>query len=171
MMNQTGSKFYVVEIDYVGPNKNYDADTIGVYKTPATGNMDGQPVIDGWAGTTNNWSTIAHGVFDTLAAAEAKIAELYPERRHDDDIYDPYGDCLALYKPGKYATMTSDGTADWLYEATSSLAGSETDEELEKIVAVAEANANDEGCTLHQSALDMLTDARDAKWLARSWME
>ena len=155
-------KYYIIEINYIGPNPLCDVDTIGIYKTPAYGNMDKQPVIDGWAGTTNDWATYAHGEFDSLEDARAKIAELYPERREVDE-YDDYENVIVeLYKPGKYAIMTREDTADWLYEATCELTGKESDEKLKEIIENAESNANDNGCTLHHSAFDILVEER--KW-------
>lgn len=164
MMNQTATKFYVVECSNVGPNAPYDFDHIGIFRTPAINNGDGSPCIDGWAGTTDDISIRARGEFDTIEAAEAKIAELYPDRRvaELDDGYDD-GDCIALYRPGRYATMTREMTCEWLYEAIRDLTGDETEEELQAILDIAEANANDGGETLHFSGLYILTAARNEK--------
>lgn len=165
MKNQTttaASKFFVVESRYDGPNERSDADRIGIYLTPAVNNGDGAACVEGWAGTTDDVTTIAHGQFDTIEAAEAKIAELYPFRR-DADPDDPSGDCVAMYRPGQFATMTRSATAEWLYDAILELTGSETDNDLEAILSVSEANANDGGETLHHLALTILIDSRDAK--------
>jgi hypothetical protein len=151
-------KYYIIEINYIGPNPLCDVDTIGIYKTPAYGNMDKQPVIDGWAGTTNDWATYAHGEFATLEDARAKVEEIYPDRR-EVELQDE--DCVELWKPGKYAEMSKEGTSDWL-ASDLRLTGDETDEQLQEIIEVAESNANDNGCTLHHSAFDILVEER--KW-------
>ena len=154
-------KYYIIEINYIGPNPLCDVDTIGIYKTPAYGNMDKQPVIDGWAGTSNDWATYGRGEFGTIDEARAKIAELYPERREIDE-YDDYENVIVeLYKPGKYAEMSKEGTSDWL-AMDLRLTGDETDEQLQEIIEIAESNANDNGCTLHHSAFDILVEER--KW-------
>jgi hypothetical protein len=159
--NENATTYYVIETNYVGPNALYDPDTIGIYTRPAYGNMSQQPVVDGWAGTTNDWATYAHGEFDSIDEARAKIAELYPERREVDE-YDDYENVIVeLYKPGKYAIMTREDTADWLYEDMRELTGKESDEKLEEIIGNAESNANDNGCTLHSDAFSILADERD----------
>ncbi len=153
-------KYYIIEINYIGPNPLCDVDTIGIYKTPAYGNMSKEPVVDGWAGTTNDWATYAHGEFDSIEEARAKIAELYPERREIDE-YDDYENVIVeLYKPGKYAEMSKEGTSDWLARDLR-LTGDETDEQLQEIIEIAESNANDEGCTLHSDAFGIKADERD----------
>ena len=152
-------KYYIIETNYVGPNDLYDPDTIGIYTRPAYGNMSKEPVVDGWAGTTNDWATYAHGEFDSIDEARAKIAELYPERREIDE-YDYENVIVELYKPGKYAGMSKEGTSDWLARDLR-LTGDETDEQLQEIIEIAEANANDEGCTLHSDAFSILADERD----------
>jgi hypothetical protein len=159
IMNKT-TNYYVIETNYVGPNDLYDPDTIGIYTQPAYGNMSKEPVVDGWAGTTNDWATYAHGEFGTIDEARAKIAELYPERREIDE-YDDYDNVIVeLYKPGKYAEMSKEGTSDWLARDLR-LTGDETDEQLQEIIEVAESNANDNGCTLHSDAFSILADERD----------
>jgi len=157
--NENATTYYVIETNYVGPNDLYDPDTIGIYTRPAYGNMSKQPVVDGWAGTTNDWATYAHGEFDSIEEARAKVDELYPERREVDELQDE--DCVELWKLGKYAIMTREDTADWLYEATRELTGKESDEKLKEIIENAESNVNDEGCTLHSDAFSILSDERD----------
>jgi hypothetical protein len=159
--NENATTYYVIEANYVGPNDLYDPDTIGIYTRPAYGNMSKEPVVDGWAGTTNDWATYGRGEFGTIDEARAKIAELYPERREIDE-YDDYENVIVeLYKLGKYAIMTREDTVDWLYEAMCELTGKESDEELKEIIENAESNVNDEGCTLHSDAFGILSDERD----------
>ena len=158
--NENATNYYVIETNYVGPNDLYDPDTIGIYTRPAYGNMSQQPVVDGWAGTTNDWATYAHGEFGTLEDARAKVEEMYPDRR-EVDVLQQDEDCVELWKLGKYAIMTREDTADWLYEAMCALTGKESDEELKEIIENAESNVNDEGCTLHSDAFGILSDERD----------
>ena len=154
--------YYVIETNYVGPNDLYDPDTIGIYTRPAYGNMSKEPVVDGWAGTTNDWATYAHGEFGSIKEARAKVEEMYPDRREVDELQQDE-DCVELWKLGKYAIMTREDTADWLYEATRELTGKESDEKLKEIIRNAESNVNDEGCTLHSDAFSILSDERDRK--------
>ncbi len=146
-------KYYVIEKYYIGSEDLGDVDTIGIYTTPACDWWDKLPVIDGWAGTTNNWSTYGRGAYDTIDEARAKIDELYPWRREVED------NVVELYKCRKYAAMTRKETRDWLRKNVS-LTGRETDDELRAIIETAESTVNDNGHTLHGTAFDILVELR-----------
>lgn len=152
----TEQTYYVIESNYVGPNDLFDPDHIGIYVTPELGNMSGEPVIEGWAGTTGDWARYGRGAFGTLEEARARIEELYPDRREEES---GSPECLEVYRLGELAEMTRALTADWLSDAK--LTGKETDDDLADILDIAEDNANSDGMTLSPDALEMLTEERD----------
>lgn len=155
-MTAEQKKYYVIEVNYVGPNDLFDPDHIGIYTMPVVGNLSGEPVIEGWAGTTGDWARYGRGAFDSLEEARARIEELYPDRREEES---GSPECLEVYRLGELAEMTRALTADWLSDAK--LTGKETDEDLAEIIDIAEANVNDAGMTLHPDALEMLAAERD----------
>ncbi len=160
-------KYYVIKKNYLGPEDLGDVDTIGIYRSPAC-DWYGRPVVDGHAGMANNWATYGRGAYTTLDEARAKIAELYPERRKVEEYDDCNGNIVELYKPGKYAKMTRGETRDWILDGLS-LTGNETDDELREIVEMAELSANVDGCTLHDSAFDILEEERE--WRRKEAMD
>lgn len=99
--------YYVIEHRYVGPNWHdaswSDFHRIGIYTEPAEGNMSHEPITDGWAGTTNDVSTSAHGAYPTVAAAREALIQLAGEVR---DAGEPDGEDETLiesYRYGRYA--------------------------------------------------------------------
>lgn len=168
------TKYYVIERSNNGSNRKSDEDTIGVYLSPCHYNSGTKSeCIDGWAGETDGWSIWGWGAYDSIEDAEAYIKSRYDAvRKVDYCEYDMNGaDCVALYKPGKYAILDMEETKSYLYFAGKDLTGRETIEELEKILAEWESEANVDGCTLHHLALDFLIDARDDALLALEWYE
>lgn len=147
--------YYIVETNYVGPNQDQyvDADTIEIRTAPALGNMDHEPHLDGWCGTTNDRAVYAHGGYATIEEARAAIAEKFGEVRDSDANGDSFEsddeDVVETYKRGKYAPMSSQATADWAYESIQSdIEADTTDERIAELVAEYEAEANSIGCTL-----------------------
>ena len=147
--------YYVVETKYVGPNqdtdKYIDADRIDITTEPATGNMSGEVCLDGWCGTTDDWSVHAHGEYKTLDEARQAVESKFAPCREDEDIpqYAEYEGVVARFRPGKYAPMSSEMAADWMYELVKDDIDADTsDERLEELVKEYEGAANDEGGTL-----------------------
>jgi len=117
--------YFVVETNYVGPNKNQaqyiDGDTIEIRTSPAITNSGNEARTDGWCGTTNNWAVYAHGAYDTIERARLAILEKFGEVR----VCDPNGkifqsddeDVAEVCKRGKYTPLGSQDTAEWAFEA------------------------------------------------------
>lgn len=161
-------KYYVIAEAYVGPNPDemYDVDRIIISTTPATCNGSGEICLDGWAGTTGDWAVHAFGEFDTIEEARAQIALTFGITRTKDDngsfdIENP--EIIETHKPGEYAVMTRQGTADWLWASMRRITHDTTDHELEIILKQNELEVNLSGDTLNRYAWDMLVDCRDEK--------
>ncbi|MDA3961252.1 MAG: hypothetical protein PF961_10715 [Planctomycetota bacterium] len=86
---------------------------------PTYGNLSGGPVIDGWAGETNNWSTYGCGQYGTLEdAREAACSEIGTERldQHDMDRSDANIGPVEAYSALRTDLAYMDA-AEWLTEA------------------------------------------------------
>ena len=66
-------KYYIVETHYIGPESHVreysELDRFEITTTPPK-NATGEISWDGYLGTSNNVARYAHGVYDSLAAAE-----------------------------------------------------------------------------------------------------
>jgi len=158
--------YYIIETNYVGPNQAQDqyidADRIEISTSPAI-DIDGDVRIDGSCGTAYDWSTYAHGEYATIDAARAVIADKFGEVRDsnpDGDSFIGYDDdVVEVYKPGKYAPLGSQETAEWACEGIQrDISADTTDERIAELVAEYEAEANSNGYTL-DSNLDIVMAA------------
>jgi hypothetical protein len=149
--------YYIVEQNYVGPNRDedqyVDADRIEIRTSPAIANRSRRPRTEGWCGTTNDWAVYAHGQYTTIEDARAAIADIFGDARDCDahgHRFESDDDAVVeVYRPGKYAPMSSQATADWAYDAIrSDITADTTDERITELVAEYEAAANAEGYTL-----------------------
>lgn len=86
MMNE--KKYYVIEIKDVGPNAKPLNEEYVIQNKPGCTNMSHETLENGWLGTTNDIAEYAHGVYDTIEEARAKIKELCP--RAKEIILEPY---------------------------------------------------------------------------------
>lgn len=150
--------YYIVETSYVGPNRSQsdcvDLDKIEIRTSPTTGNMSREECTEGWCGTTNDWAVYAHGEYATIEEARAAIAEKFGEVRDSDAEGCPFEaddkDVVETYRPGKYAPMSSQATADWAHEIIrSEIRADTTDERIRELVEDCESEANSIGYTLH----------------------
>lgn len=86
-------RFYLVEREYVGPDRDSDNDienhVFGIWSEPQCTNSSHQPLIEGWLGTTNDWSETAMGEFTTLEEARLSVDDQYPEQFWRDDEFEP----------------------------------------------------------------------------------
>ena len=66
------SKFYLIDLSYVGPNqpKGPLGQRIRVRQEPGRKNMSGESCSEGWLGTTGDWDSTAVGEFDEQSARE-----------------------------------------------------------------------------------------------------
>lgn len=154
--------YYVIETNYVGPNQdqNCDADTVGIFTAPARTNMSNEVMIDGWCGTSNDWSTYGRGEFETLEEARAAIDERYGAVR-EQDITDAIDDDLAeLYAIGEFEPMSREQTGDWIYSGIREDIDADTsDERIAELADEYEAYANAE--TTDNQCGYTLTDAEE----------
>jgi hypothetical protein len=166
--------FYIVETNYVGPNRDQhiDADRVEIWTVPARYDTSGRICLEGWAGTTNDWAVYAHGEFDTLEEARAAIAEKFGGVReadiepHERFLWDYDGDddgeIVERYRLGEYVPYTRDETAEWAWESMEADITAETsDERLGELAEAYETAANREGITLHDDLWDVLAEFRE----------
>jgi len=165
--------FYVVHSEYAGPNQNQEAyadlSTIEIRTEPARTNMSREIRLEGWCGTTNDFSVRAYGEYSTLEAAREAIAEKFGAVRDRDpegSKFEPESgdDAVAeIYKPGRYAPLVGEGLSNWICPGIEEDIGASTprsrfstliDDYLDQV--------NDEGYTFDRSRVEkMLEDRRD----------
>lgn len=111
-------KYYIVEKHYIGPNPR-DVEHIDFNRFEVTTKLPRHEskglVLQGWLGTYDNVDLYAHGIYDSLAAAEWAVKEVLLSgafRRDSDDDLPP--DVLAVYRPGRYSPITDDALLQWL---------------------------------------------------------
>lgn len=159
-------KYYIVETIYVGPNpygaQNIDADRIEIRTEPARANMSGEVRIDGWCGTTDNWSVYAHGEYDTLADARKAVIDIFGECRECElDEYHPRGCVVEAYKEGKLTPMGENESGAWIYEAMrSEITADSTADDTQAFSDKMQHYAEYEGYKL-LDVTDMVTEYRD----------
>ena len=99
------TEFYVEELRYHGPNADdaayIDFDRFEVTTQPTRTNMTREICLDGWLGTSNDVSRYAHGVYDSLAAAEYAVQNLLGDEYRRDDEPSEFPDVLAVYRIGR----------------------------------------------------------------------
>jgi len=147
------ARCYLVETRYVGPNRdeNIDEDYLEICLTPPITNSSREVRIEGWCGTTNDWSLYGRGEYNSLDEAIEAAREQGYFREFPEMVG---GDVLAAFKSGKYIPMSASDTVDWAYESITEVTAATTDEEITAMVDECEGYANDEGYTL--------TDLEDA---------
>lgn len=170
-MPDTGIRYYVVKIDYVGPNQDQhaDDDRIEIRTNPARTNMSHEVKLDGWCGTTNDWAVYAHGEYVTEQAARDYIQETFGPVREDEEAGDYIGvdkdgepiQAVAVFRPGKYIPMDAEATGNYCWEGIKvDIKADTTDEQIEALVEQYEAEVNEEGYTLDKRALSESMEAR-----------
>lgn len=161
--------FYIIETNYVGPNHNedqyVDVDKIEISTSPAITNSSREECTEGWCGTTNDWAVYAHGEYATIEKARATISEKFGEVRDSDpngDSFESYEeDVVETYKPGKYAPMSRQATANWAYEGIQSdIEANTSDERIAELLAKYEAEANSNSYTLDSDLKDFMQQRR-----------
>ncbi|HEX7111404.1 MAG TPA: hypothetical protein VF216_03095 [Mizugakiibacter sp.] len=147
-MNTT--TYYVVERDYAGPNadQHLNAHTYTIRTAPARGNMSHEPIIDGWAGTTDDWAVYGRGQYETREAAEAAIAAICGDagyRESEDDLDECVGE-VVRYLHGRLEQWGAEASQTWAYETRRDVTLRTTDDEIERmadgLMDLAEAEAS-----------------------------
>jgi hypothetical protein len=151
--------FYVIETTYVGPNDLPNADRIVIAEEPVTGATSRQPVVDGWAGSFNNYSYTGLGAYETLEEARAAVDSMLGGECREVEA-NP--DEVEAYAPGKFAKMTLQEAVDWIAAGEYNLVAS-SDEDLTDLAEELEEDANNHDGSLGDHGLEALKLLRDAQ--------
>ena len=160
-------KHYIVEHTYVGPDDLKESLIIEVRTAPGTTNMSHEELIEGWLGTTNDWSCRAKGEFDSLEEAVEWLNETWGDYREaeEDLIFEP---AVKVFYPGKYPAMTEEETRDYAFAQIDKVHAETTDEEIQEMVEHAEWFANGE---LQQSVPQLESILLRTRKQCQAWKE
>ncbi|WP_419639751.1 hypothetical protein [Thiolapillus sp.] len=158
-------KYYIVEKHYIGPNP-HDVEHIDFNRFEVTTKLPTHEskglVLQGWLGTYDNVDLYAHGLYDSLAAAEWAVKEVFLSgafRRDPDDNLP--SDVLAVYRPGRYTPITDDALIQWL-EYKIEVSADDDDTELERQADTMIYELQQEGRTAYRAQMiDCLEFLRD----------
>ena len=113
-------KYYIEEIRYNGPNADdaayIDFNRYQITTEPTHTNLSGEIRLDGWLGTSNDVSRYAHGVYDSLAAAEYEVQNLLGDEYRRDDEPSESPDVLAVYRIGRLPPVSDEALGIWLQD-------------------------------------------------------
>jgi len=146
-----------------------------IQTAPACGNLSGDPITDGWCGTTDDWAECAHGEYCTLEEAQEAVRRLIGcDRLHhhacDSETgfpggWDEHDETLVECYSRQDLTWTTWDTGEWLYGQDAhpdGVTAETTDEELAGLADEAEAIAEMDRVRLDgEGVLDVLTRDRD----------
>lgn len=163
-------KYYLVESQYVGPNQDdprYHQACEGVMTIstePGTMNFSHEEKTEGYLGTTNDYSSRAHGMYDTIEEARKAAAKLgYTEEIELDES--EQHECGPVEKyTTKTGAMDAWRPAEWLYESRNELGvtAKTTDEEIEKIAEEIKDSAKFGNVFLYGDVEDYLKEYRES---------
>lgn len=152
--------FYLIKNTYIGADKyenddKLDASTIEICTSPVVARSFG------------DWDISSYGEYQTIEEARAAIAEKFGEVRDCDENGDAFESdeddesVVAIFKPGKYAQMTSQATADWAFDwIKRDIKADTTDERIAELLIDYEDEANSHGSTLHSDLEDFMLERR-----------
>lgn len=112
--------YYLISTEWTGADRaeHVNGDRIIISREPLRGNGNGRPVVtDGWAGTTNDTASYAHGAYDTLEAARAALRAEWPDAVAVDWERDDDPDAVEVYRPDPLEHLGADGTLAWVSDA------------------------------------------------------
>ncbi len=168
MKNET-EKYYVVEVNWIGPDqmsdRYIDFDRYEVTTEPPR-DTSGDIQLSGWMGPNGDVSRYAHGEYDSQTAAEYAIIRMLDGkcRRHDEvDAAMELG-VVALYRPGKYTPMSYEALANYIFESTENEEvhvpyGTITQEQMERLVNDLRTLLRENGCDASNDRIEaMLID-------------
>ena len=161
--------FYLVTKVYVGPNQDdryLNSDVIEVWNEPARTNSSNEVLINGWCGTSNDWSIRAYGEYETLQEALDEMHDSFDVREYQyedwssDDSF--IGDhVVERYYLGKYYDMSAEGTAIWVYEyMVKDITAETTDDQIEELLRKYEDECYSENWSPHPCLVDCLYEYR-----------
>lgn len=161
--------FYIIKTVYVGPNqdseKYEDCDKIEISTCPATTNSSKETCVQGWCGTTQDFSVHAYGAYSTIEQARATIADRFGDMRNCDidgnDFESDDEAVVEVYKFGKYIKMSSTTTAAWASDLIlTDITAHTTDDRIAELVAYYETEANRFGYSLDSDIDDFMIERR-----------
>ena len=102
--------FYVISLQYNRPADG--TDRIEIRTEPARGNLDREPVLEGWAGTTNDVATWGQGKYASEQLARVFILERYGAL---EEIDHPFGDpdVIATFQQQTDTVAVAVERTDW----------------------------------------------------------
>lgn len=113
-------KYYIEELRYYGPNADdaayIDFDRFEITTEPTRTNLSNEICLDGWLGMSGDVSRYAHGVYDSLAAAEYAVQNLLGDEYRRDDEPSEFPDVLAVYRIGRLLPMSDEALGIWLQD-------------------------------------------------------
>ena len=113
-------KYYIEELRYNGPDADdaayIDFDRFEITTEPTRTNLSNEICLDGWLGTYNDIAHYAHGVYDSLAAAEYAVQNLLGDEYRRDDEPSEFPDVLAVYRPGCLPPVPDEALGIWLQD-------------------------------------------------------
>lgn len=157
--------YYVVETEYVGPNQSQHLNdhTYNITTDAPRTNLSREVRTEGWLGTTNDWSEIARGAYDSLDEARAAVRAALGDNCRESDAEDLDEGVVESYLVGAYEAWDAESSETWCYESRHEVTADTTDEQIAAIVESCEEWANSENnATLDTDAVEkMLTEYRD----------
>ena len=144
--------FYVVEHEYIGPNFSsaYDVEKFlnneswDILSEPPRTNLSKEIRTNGWLGSNNDWSSQAHGEFETIDEARNYIESrlgfltLLEDGDDDDDLVESYRANKETFALDVESWWQDSGACEFGVTAETS------DEEIRDIAKSELANARDE---------------------------
>ncbi|WP_419596299.1 hypothetical protein [Thiolapillus sp.] len=113
-------KFYIEEIRYCGPDgrtdKYIDFDRLEITTKPTRTNMTREVCPYGWLGTYDDVARYAHGVYDSLAAADYAIQNLLGDEYRLDNEPSEFPDVLAVYRFGRLPPVSDEALGIFLQD-------------------------------------------------------
>ena len=113
-------KYYIEEIRYCGPDghtdKYIDFDRFEITTEPTRTNLSNEICPAGWLGMSGDVSRYAHGVYDSLAAAEYAVQKLLSDAYRCDEEPSDAPDVLAVYRPGRLPPVSDEALGIWLQD-------------------------------------------------------
>lgn len=164
--------YYVISTTYIGPNQHttndsdniLDGDYYDICTKPGMTNQSREERIEGWLGSTNDWSLTAHGAFETIEAAREKIASeigrpLADCRTRPEGYYTygPPADEVERYYVSPYTDVWNAGD----YAGTEGIEATTSDEEIAKIAEEIGELAEKGKILLIGDVKEWLTEVRD----------
>ena len=113
-------RYYIEVFRYCGPDgrtdKYIDFDRVEITTEPTRTTMTEEVCLYGWLGTYDDVARYAHGVYDSLAAAEYAIQNLLGDEYRRDDEPSEFPDVLAVYRPGRLSPVSDEALGIWLLD-------------------------------------------------------